>query len=301
MPYTTPMILNPGALTCGSNPGSSITTRLRRALPLHRNDPHRHHRRERRPRHRHRSRDARRHGAAVGHSATTLGWRRNTDEHSGDRVDIRNLRFNVLVEGEGPDVLLVHGFPDSNSVWRHQIPALVNAGYRVIAPDLQRLRRVGPLLRSAYDYKIDEFVDDLVAILDALEVRHGAPRRATTGAPPSAGRPACKHAERIDRYAALAVGHPSRLRARRRRPEAQGLLRRSSSRSRRCPRRLVSANDWWLWRQMLRYDAEMPTWKADLSRPGRLTAAINIYRANPRPHPAQGQAQGHGADDGHLG
>ena len=31
---------------------------------------------------------------------------------------------------------------------------------------------------------------------------------------------------------------------------------------------------------MLRYDAEMPTWKEDLSRPGRLTAAINIYRAN---------------------
>ena len=31
---------------------------------------------------------------------------------------------------------------------------------------------------------------------------------------------------------------------------------------------------------MLRYDAEMPTWKTDLARPGRLTAAINIYRAN---------------------
>ena len=37
---------------------------------------------------------------------------------AGTALDLRNLRFNVLVEGQGPDVLLVHGFPDSNSVWR---------------------------------------------------------------------------------------------------------------------------------------------------------------------------------------
>jgi pimeloyl-ACP methyl ester carboxylesterase len=55
----------------------------------------------------------------------------------GRKIDIGDISFNVMVEGEGPDVLLVHGFPDSNSVWRHQIPVLVNAGFRVIAPDLR--------------------------------------------------------------------------------------------------------------------------------------------------------------------
>lgn len=37
--------------------------------------------------------------------------------------------------GEGPAVLLVHGFPDSIYLWRHQVPALPDAGYRVIAAD----------------------------------------------------------------------------------------------------------------------------------------------------------------------
>ena len=45
------------------------------------------------------------------------------------------VSLNVLDEGEGRPVLLMHGFPDSNYLWRKQIPALVEAGYRVIAPD----------------------------------------------------------------------------------------------------------------------------------------------------------------------
>ena len=41
-------------------------------------------------------------------------------------------------EGSGDDaVVLLHGFPDSSYMWRKQIPVLVEAGYRVIAPDLR--------------------------------------------------------------------------------------------------------------------------------------------------------------------
>jgi pimeloyl-ACP methyl ester carboxylesterase len=40
----------------------------------------------------------------------------------------------VAEAGDGPPVLLLHGFPDS---WRHQLPALAKAGHRVIAPDLR--------------------------------------------------------------------------------------------------------------------------------------------------------------------
>jgi pimeloyl-ACP methyl ester carboxylesterase len=43
----------------------------------------------------------------------------------------------VRDEGSGRPVMLLHGFPDSSHVWRHQIPALVGAGFRVIAPDLR--------------------------------------------------------------------------------------------------------------------------------------------------------------------
>ena len=51
------------------------------------------------------------------------------------QIQINGIRMNVVIVGEGPDVLLVHGYPDTHAIWRHQIPVLVAAGYRVIAPD----------------------------------------------------------------------------------------------------------------------------------------------------------------------
>jgi pimeloyl-ACP methyl ester carboxylesterase len=112
------------------------------------------------------------------------------------------LIFNVLVEGQGPDVLLVHGFPDSNSVWRYQIPALVDAGFRVIAPDLRGFgESTAPPNRA--DYKIDRFVGDLIAILDAIDVATVRLVGHDWGA--AVGWQTCmQHPERIDRYAALA-------------------------------------------------------------------------------------------------
>jgi len=196
---------------------------------------------------------------------------------SGRTLEVGGLRFNVLVEGEGPDVLLVHGFPDSNAVWRHQIPALVDAGFRVIAPDLRGFgESTAP--KKTDDYKIDRFVGDLIGILDALDVSTVRLVGHDWGA--AVGWQTCiHHADRIDRYAALAVGHPSAY-------AHGGIVQKLKAyyilffQVPGVSEKLVSANDWWLWRQMLRYDGEMPTWKRDLSRPGRLTAAINIYRAN---------------------
>ena len=50
-------------------------------------------------------------------------------------MDVIALALNVVVEGEGEPVLLLHGFPDSNYLWRGVIPNLVNSDYKVIAPD----------------------------------------------------------------------------------------------------------------------------------------------------------------------
>jgi hypothetical protein len=45
-----------------------------------------------------------------------------------ERIHVNNIDMNVVIAGEGPDVLLVHGFPDTHKVRRHVIPALVSAG-----------------------------------------------------------------------------------------------------------------------------------------------------------------------------
>lgn len=206
---------------------------------------------------------------------------------AGRQLTIGGLDFNVLVEGEGPDVLLIHGFPDSNSVWRNQVPALVGAGFRVVAPDLRGFGESSAPPRRQ-DYKIEKFVGDLVAILDALDIEKarvvGHDWGAAVGWNLAINRP-----ERVDRYVAMAVGHPAAY-------AHGGIVQKLKGyyilffEVPGVSEKAVAANDWWLWRRMLNYDAEMPTWKEDLSRPGRLTAAINIYRANggliiPRDYP----------------
>ncbi|HZP27662.1 MAG TPA: alpha/beta fold hydrolase, partial [Acidimicrobiia bacterium] len=53
------------------------------------------------------------------------------------RVDVNGVGIEFTVEGDGPAVVLLHGFPDTGALWRHQIPALRDAGFRVIVPDLR--------------------------------------------------------------------------------------------------------------------------------------------------------------------
>ena len=52
-------------------------------------------------------------------------------------IDTNGIRLRVAVAGQGPLVILIHGFPESWYSWRHQIPALADAGYRVAAPDVR--------------------------------------------------------------------------------------------------------------------------------------------------------------------
>src|SRR5271170_2202586 len=50
---------------------------------------------------------------------------------------VNGIRIHYVQAGEGPPVVLLHGFPEFWYSWRHQIPALAGAGYRVLAPDLR--------------------------------------------------------------------------------------------------------------------------------------------------------------------
>ena len=52
-------------------------------------------------------------------------------------IDLGGEQFPVAEAGAGPAVLLLHGFPDSRFLWRQQLPALAEAGFRAIAPDLR--------------------------------------------------------------------------------------------------------------------------------------------------------------------
>ena len=87
----------------------------------------------------------------------------------GRTIQLSGINLNVVVEGSGPTVLLLHGFPDSAYLWRHQIPVLTTAGYRVIAPD-QRGFGDSDQPEGKEHYAMDKIVADAVALLDLFEV-----------------------------------------------------------------------------------------------------------------------------------
>ncbi|MCQ8193052.1 alpha/beta fold hydrolase [Streptomyces rugosispiralis] len=76
-------------------------------------------------------------------------------------------RIHLVEQGSGPLVLLVHGFPESWYSWRHQLPALAAAGYRVAAVDVRGYGRSSR--PGAVDaYRMRELVADNVAVVEAL-------------------------------------------------------------------------------------------------------------------------------------
>jgi pimeloyl-ACP methyl ester carboxylesterase len=82
-------------------------------------------------------------------------------------LSLNGITMHVVEQGEGPLVLLLHGFPESWYSWRHQIPAIAAAGYRVVAPDQRGY--CGTDAPTAVDqYTMMHLVGDVVALIDAL-------------------------------------------------------------------------------------------------------------------------------------
>ncbi|HXH45684.1 MAG TPA: alpha/beta hydrolase [Bradyrhizobium sp.] len=80
-------------------------------------------------------------------------------------VETNGIRLAVYEAGAGPAVVLLHGFPGLAFSWRNQIQALVDAGYRVIAPDLRGYGLSdAPQAVEAYD--ITQLTADLTGLLD---------------------------------------------------------------------------------------------------------------------------------------
>ena len=55
-------------------------------------------------------------------------------------IDSGGVDIHFEVTGDGRPVVLLHGFPDTGRMWRHQVDALSASGFKVIVPDLPRLR-----------------------------------------------------------------------------------------------------------------------------------------------------------------
>lgn len=82
-------------------------------------------------------------------------------------VEANGIRIHLAEQGQGPLVVLCHGFPESWYSWRHQLPALAEAGFHAVAPDM---RGYGQTDRpDAIDqYTLFHLVGDVVGLLDAL-------------------------------------------------------------------------------------------------------------------------------------
>jgi pimeloyl-ACP methyl ester carboxylesterase len=181
------------------------------------------------------------------------------------------VELSVLDEGDGPAVLLLHGFPDSARLWRHQIPTLTDAGFRVVAPDLRGFGASGKPTEVS-DYRIGRSVADMVAVLDALEIE----RAHVVGHDWGAGvawAVALMAPQRVDRLVVMSVGHPGvkRTLAQREKswymllfqfPEAEAILRK---------------DDWALLREWAASHPDLDLDSFDL------TAGLNWYRANLHP------------------
>jgi pimeloyl-ACP methyl ester carboxylesterase len=82
-------------------------------------------------------------------------------------VTANGIELSVTEHGSGPPVVLCHGFPELAYSWRHQIPALADAGHRVIVPDMRGYGASSA--PSAVDaYNVVELCGDIAGLLDAL-------------------------------------------------------------------------------------------------------------------------------------
>jgi pimeloyl-ACP methyl ester carboxylesterase len=190
-------------------------------------------------------------------------------------VEIKGEQFPVVDVGTGPAVLLLHGFPDSRLLWRAQVPALVAAGFRVIAPDLRGFGEA-PRPTDVRPYRRPFLIADILGILDALSVSHAHLVGHDWGAALT-WRLAGSYAQRFDRVVALSVGAPASagwdtVEQREKSWYFDFFLKTGLA------EKELTADNWKLFREWSRGQGDQERYLADLARPGALTAGLNWYR-----------------------
>jgi pimeloyl-ACP methyl ester carboxylesterase len=192
------------------------------------------------------------------------------------RIEVGGVGINVRDSGgEGPAVLLCHGWPDSHDLWRHQIPALGAAGYRTIAVDL---RGFGDSDKpgAVEEYDLIKIIGDLTGVLDHLGVPRvhvvGHDWGGAIGSVFAAMLPA-----RVASLTCLSVGHPRAFRTAGRAQREKSwymLLFQFAG----VAEEWLSQNDFRNFREWARHpDADAVIER--LRDPAVLTASLGVYRA----------------------
>lgn len=195
------------------------------------------------------------------------------------------LDFDVI--GDGPPVVLLHGFPEFRRAWRHQLPALARAGFRAIAPDLRGYGR-SPQPRGVRAYRLELLVEDVAAL-----IRRQPSQRAVIVGHDWGGVLAWllagRYPELIERLLIINAPHPIAYAREIRRPrQALRSWYAAFFQLPGIPELLLRAGDFHLLRRLFArspqrrgaFDAAEIERYVETFRPaGALTAALNYYRA----------------------
>ena len=121
-------------------------------------------------------------------------------------IDAGSARIRVAVEGEGPLVLMVHGFPESWYSWRHQITPIAEAGFTACAIDV---RGYGGSQKfpNVLDYAMEPIVADVLGVADALSPGRPAVLLGHDWGAPIVYNTALIHPDRFTAIGALSVVH----------------------------------------------------------------------------------------------
>lgn len=221
-------------------------------------------------------------------------------------ADLPGVRLHYVEAGAGPLVVLLHGFPEAWFAWQHQIPALVAAGLRVVAPDMRGYNLSGKPA-GVRAYTADRLTGDVAALIRQVgdrgpdgDVAPAAVVGHDWGAA-VAWLFAMRYPALLTRLAILNVPHPARM--------MQGLrtlrqLRKSwyifFFQLPGLPEASFRAGDFAVLRQTLRRDPVRPGAFSDediaryveaAAQPGALTGGMNYYRALIRHPQAAGPLQ----------
>ena len=206
-------------------------------------------------------------------------------------AEVNGVRLHYVEAGEGPLVVLLHGFPEFWYSWRHQIPAIADAGYHVVAPDMRGYNRSEkPAGWRAYD--AEHLAGDIAALIRHFGVEKAHVVGHDWGAA-VAYLTAMEHPDVVERLAILNVPHPARMLAAFRTVRQ---LRKSwymfFFQIPFLPERLLARGGFSFAKRSLRADSPGSFSDADIERyveawsqPGALTGMINYYRAALRQSP----------------
>jgi pimeloyl-ACP methyl ester carboxylesterase len=206
---------------------------------------------------------------------------------------VNNVRLHWVEAGQGPLVLLLHGFPEFWYEWRHQLPTLAAMGFRAVAPDL-RGYNLSEKPRGIASYRIEQLVGDVQGL-----IRHLGAERAHVVGHDWGGVVAWWLAmlapERIGRLVVINAPHPDAFRRELMTP--QQMMRSWYAAAFQVPvlpEVAFRANGYAMLEHIFRAssvrpgafsDEDIRRYQEAAARPGALTAMINYYRAAAR-HPS---------------